>query len=617
MCGFLGEVNYTGESIPVSRFKKLLSLSKSRGPNETKIKEIGQKILFGFNRLSVLDLSSNASQPMWSPSKRYLLMLNGEIYNHQDIRKSFNANDGEISSSGDTATVAYSLDKWGIQKTINKLDGMFAIAIFDSFEKSISLIRDFAGIKPLFYGRDSSVLVFSSQYNQISKHPNFRYKHINSSVLKLYLSQHYIPSPFGILEDTYSLNPGEIITFDANGKRNTSYYWSYPSYSESKINDDNIVSDIKTELSSAIRSEMLSDVPIGGFLSGGVDSPLICFEATKFERKNFNTYSLKLDSQMHDESVLSTYFANELNVNNELIKMNSSNALNTLYRSTRAVGEPFGDFSILPTWEISKTASKDITVALSGDGGDELFFGYERFISIAKNHWLWKQPYLIRYFVRGMDKFFLDEKYVNDCILFNNPGEAHFGLHNRFHSSLMKTLIPSIDQVSLPTGYNNYKYKSPRTVGQLLYEIQKSEFYGMLQKTLIKVDRASMAHGLEVRVPFLKKSMIEKVLKYGVSVHQPLKGRKKILFKILKQSFPNVIPELSKKGFTIPLKNWIKSSLKDEFYDKLLDRGFCDHYAINKKYMEKMLHMHSVGKQDLKWPLYTLYSLAVWDNDWR
>ncbi|MBI87314.1 MAG: asparagine synthase (glutamine-hydrolyzing) [Candidatus Marinimicrobia bacterium] len=617
MCGFLGEVAFGGERISHSRFEYLLSLSKSRGPNETRIEGLGNRALFGFNRLSVLDLTSNASQPMWSPSKRYLLMFNGEIYNHMEIRKYLSDKNTFISSSSDTVTLAHAIDEWGIKKTIEQLDGMFAIAIYDRSNKSVSLIRDFAGIKPLFYGLKKKHLVFSSKYNQLSKHPIFQSGMVDTAVLKLYLTQHFIPPPFGILENTFSLSPGEIINFDYNGDRKSHNYWTYPSYEESQFAQNEVIRDIEFSLQESVKSQMISDVPIGAFLSGGVDSPLICFNAKKTAGNQLNTYSLTVDSPRHDESFLSTQYANTLNVHNELIEMNTNNAIEILNPSISSIGEPFGDFSILPTWKICKVASADITVALSGDGGDELFFGYERFNSISKNYWLWSKPYSIRYLLRGLDKLFLNEKYLNDCVLYANPGDAHFGLHNRFSSRLIKDLIPVLDETDIPEGFNIYKYEKPKTIGHLLHEVRKSEFYGMLQKTLIKVDRASMAHGLEVRVPFLKKSMIRNVLSYGVNVHEPLFQRKKLLFELLKRSYPKIKPELSKKGLTIPLKKWISKCFKDEFYNALLDDSFCYNYGINKQRVETTLESHYSEKEDLKWPLFSLYSLSIWDNEWR
>ena len=206
MCGLLGEMGFGSRLTESGRFQRLLALSRSRGPDETRVETVGNRLRFGFNRLAVVDLSKNASQPMWSPSQRYLIVFNGEIYNHFELRNQLPRQGKNLKSYGDTATLAACFDEWGIQKTINQLDGMFAIGAWDQHENCLSLIRDFAGIKPLFYGWKGETLVFASQYNQVSRHPAFHNEPINQEVLKLYLTQHFIPPPFGLLKNTYCLS---------------------------------------------------------------------------------------------------------------------------------------------------------------------------------------------------------------------------------------------------------------------------------------------------------------------------------------------------------------------------------------------------------------------------
>ena len=217
MCGILGEYSPKKKLIALERFKSILDISKTRGPNDTSIKSTHGEIRFGFNRLSIIDLSKRASQPIWSPSGRYLIVFNGEIYNHLELRKKLGDFGRNIKSHGDTVSLAYFIDEWGIFKSIELLDGMFAIGIWDRKARCLSLARDFAGIKPLFYGMNNNGLVFASQYNQISTHPFFKDERINQSVLKLYIAQHFIPPPFGLLKNTFFwliyLHFSNIITY--------------------------------------------------------------------------------------------------------------------------------------------------------------------------------------------------------------------------------------------------------------------------------------------------------------------------------------------------------------------------------------------------------------------
>ena len=615
MCGILGEVAFSGSLSSSKTFSNLLNLSHSRGPDSTQIEVVRNRVQFGFNRLAIIDPSENSNQPIWSNSKRYLIMYNGEIYNHINLRKKLSNQGKMIKGYGDTSTLAQCIDEWGIEKTISQLDGMFSICVWDNYQKTISLIRDFAGIKPLFYGYNGKFLVFASQYNQISRHPYFVHNNINKEVLKLFFLQHYISSPFGLLNNTFSLKPGEIITFNKNGDRFSKFFWEFPDYEEVHTSKSFNINYLDNEINSAVKSELISDVPLGAFLSGGVDSPLICYYASKEKNENFNTFCIGSDSKKHDETVLSKQYADSINTEHHIKKMNSSNSLSELEKAVASTGEPFGDFSLLPMWEVSKMASRSVRVALSGDGGDELFFGYERFQSIGKNFNLWSAPYVVRYFLRGLDKLIFNEKHLNECILSRSPGDSHFGLHNHSPYGILEKIAPSVMKNKLPIDYDVFNYSLPKTRNELLFLIRKAEFYGMLQKTLLKVDRISMAHSLEVRVPFLKKSLIENVIKMGITIHSPIQNRKKLLQQLLQRHYPKIRHEKNKKGFLIPLTKWIKEGYKDIFYDALLDRNFCDSFGLSRRMIEKNLDLHVKGIIDLKWTLFSLYSLSVWNTN--
>ena len=618
MCGILGEFVYNNHSLTDrSRFLSLLALSRNRGPDSQGYFTNDENIQFGFNRLSILDLSENGNQPIQSSSGRYTMVFNGEIYNHEELRKSLPNGKYTFKGNGDTESLIACFDHFGVEKTVHRLDGMFAIGIYDNQEKSIHLIRDFAGIKPLFYGWNENILIFASQYNQISRHKNFHKEPIDVAILKLYLSQNYIPSPFGILKHTHSVQPGEIISIDKNGKLHSTNYWQFPTYVSEEINNSNLIDEIESDLDSAVKDELLSDVPLGAFLSGGVDSSLICYFANKYKKNKFNTFSMGSDSAVHDESFQAQKYADDLGTTHYSTFLNAENSLDILKKAVASTGEPFGDFSIIPTYKVSMMAKEKVTVALSGDGGDELFFGYERFNSVAKNHSLWNNPFWVRYLVRGMDKIVFNEKHYNECILAPNSGVAHQGLHERISQSQLNNLIPGISEINLPDTFNIFNYQTPFTQNELLYEMRKSEFYGMLQKTLTKVDRASMANGLEVRVPFLKKTFLENMLKLNINCHKPMKGRKLLLFNLLRKCYPSISPQKIKMGFSVSLAGWLKNNYYKPFKNTLINTQFCQDVGIEKKVLENMFEMHRVGEKDFKWPIYSLYSLAIWMQNER
>ncbi len=618
MCGIFGEFITKSKGLTEKHsFLSLLKLSRSRGPDKQGYFTNSKNLQFGFNRLSIQDLSDNGNQPIHSPSGKYIMVFNGEIYNHLDIRKSLPVDKYHFNGNGDTESLITFFDYFGIVKTVERIEGMFAIGIFDLQEDCLFLIRDIAGIKPLHYGYKNKNVVFSSQFNQLSKHPIFHNEQIDKNVLKLYLNQHFVPPPYGLLNNTYSVNPGEIISFDKNGIKPTITYWTFPEY-DSEINkNQNVINKIERNLQSVVHSELISDVPVGSFLSGGVDSPLISYFAKKNNQNDFNTFSMGSDSLTHDETEQAHQYANALGTNHYSIKMTAENSLNALESSVETAGEPIGDFSIIPTWELSRLAKEHVKVILSGDGGDELFFGYERFRSIGKNYSIWKYPYWIRKFIWGFEKLIFNEKHFNECVLVTSPGEAHRGLHCRFPNQLIQSIAPDLSPCIAPPNYNTYNYAITGSENHLLHKIRKAEFYGMLQKTLTKIDRASMAHGLEIRVPFLNKKFLEMIFRINVSDHQPLVNRKKLLYQLLQKSYPKILPGKIKKGFSIPLSSWIRTSYHKPFKEKLLDQSFYQSFGFNKTAIEDLFSQHISQKWDYKWPLFTLYSLAIWNKQGR
>ena len=216
-----------------------------------------------------------------------------------------------------------------------------------------------------------------------------------------------------------------------------------------------------------------------------------------------------------------------------------------------------------------------------------------------------------------MDKLIYNERHINECILASKPGDAHKGLHSRFPLRVLNMVAPDLEMVNMPAQFNTYDYSNPASQDELLYYIRKAEFYGMLQKTLTKVDRASMAHSLEVRVPFLNKTFVENILNISISTHKPLKGRKRILFQLLNKCYPSIIPEKTKMGFSISLTNWIKQDYQKPFKEKLLDQSFCHNFGFEISIIEQMLKSHIRGENDYKWPLFSLYSLSVWNEKGR
>lgn len=615
MCGFIGEVAFKSFSISDKEsFLDLNRIGAERGPDSNGYFSDNARFQFGFNRLSVLDLSDNANQPMCSKSDQYVIVFNGEIYNHLEIRASLSHQN--FQGNSDTETLSAALDEWGVMKTVQSLDGMFALGIYSLSDKKLYLARDFAGVKPLFYGINNEKIVFASQYDQVASHTAFKKQPIDPQVLNLYLQQHFLPAPFGLLQKTYQLNPGEMLVINSEGNVHKEQYWSFPEVSEPSIFEKREAEEfIAAELEKAVKAEMLSDVPLGTFLSGGIDSPLITYFAKQHLVQQLKSFTIGSDSSVHDESEAAMKYGELIGVDHHIDKMDSGSARAIMDDVMKVMHEPLADFSIIPTFLVAQLARKKVKVILSGDGGDELFFGYERFWSVAKNRQLYSLPYPLKYLAYGIDKVVWKNKHINSAILSSKPGIVHQQLHSRFSSGLLGKVSPESYHAGLPQDYKTFSYNSSTSFNELLGQMRRAEFYGMMQKTLRKVDLASMGNSLEVRVPFLKKSFIEAAAKIDPVLSAGENSKKQLLKDILRNKLPQSPIDDVKKGFSIPLSKWIREQLKETFEDSILQEHVLNNFGFSKPAVEKMMKDHLEKKIDHKWPIFTIFALAKWKDN--
>lgn len=608
MCGFLFEYQINTRTTDHEVLLNLLSKSKLRGPDTSQFFQPTPNTWFGFNRLAIQDLSLAGNQPMQSNDQRYTLVFNGEIYNHLELRSELTCKNW--SGHSDTETILQGIIEWGFNKTIEKLDGMFAISCYDKLEDTIYCARDFAGIKPFFYGWDGKSFIGASQYNQITQHPTFSNNEINSQVLRLYLEQHFMPAPFGLYNFTGQLEPGEIVKIK-NSRLTRHKYWEFPEFQEPTIfKTEQALDLISYEFEQSVQAELISDVALGSFLSGGIDSPLVSYYTKKFHQK-LNTFTIGSDSKVHDESADAALYSKLIDTNHNVKSLKGPEIQSQLREILNCVSEPMADFSVIPTYLVSKLAKEDVTVALSGDGGDELFFGYERFWSIAKNIKFQNWPWLIKAGLYKLDGYTTNNKRLNSVLLQKNQSQAHRELHSRFKKSDIDELFPNLKGVSTPEGYGTYTYNNTTSEMELVQKMRKAEFYGMMQKTLRKVDLASMGNSLEVRVPFLKKSFIEIALKIDPYLSYGNSKKKEILKNLLRAKLPHAPIDNRKRGFTVPLGKWLKDK---DFMDQII--GNIDNleskFGVDKVALNNMKKEHNMSVKDYKWPLFTV---GVLNND--
>jgi asparagine synthase (glutamine-hydrolysing) len=353
--------------------------------------------------------------------------------------------------------------------------------------------------------------------------------------------------------------------------------------------------------------EMIADVPLGAFLSGGIDSPLICHFAQQHLQSKLYTFCIGSDSKVHDEGSLAQQYASLIGTEHLLKQVHSNDLIATFNEIMQIGQEPMADFSIIPTYWVSKLAKQQVTVALSGDGGDELFFGYERFASIAKNIQFQHYPYPIKALLYKGDQYLTHNKRLNSVLLANKQGKAHQALHSRFTNQWINNIFPDLQNIKLPTSYSTYDYSNTRSISELLQKMRKAEFYGMMQKTLRKVDLASMGNSLEVRVPFLNKSFIVTSLRIDPLLSFDLHKKKELLKKLLKQKYPTAPIDNIKRGFTVPFGDWLRNDL---FIENIRNNyvNNLDKFGIKESALQSILTEQKKGS-DHKWAIFTLMNL--------
>jgi len=615
MCGIFGEFHAgANRNLPADQFEKINDLNFLRGPDSGGRFEYQNHVQLGFRRLAILDLSSAANQPMVSPDGRWAMVFNGEVYNHKKIKSLLPEGKYSFKTTSDTEVILYAMDHFGPLEAVKLLDGMFAIALVDLKNDELFLFRDFAGIKPLFYGVKEGSLVFGSQYDQITKHPLLKDEPINQEVLSVYLRWHYVPAPMGMLKNTGQLLPGTWLNFTKDGKINQGKFWEFNPFQKAEwTNEKESIEFLEQTLLESVTSELESDVPLGAFLSGGIDSPLVVSLAQSKIKGKLKAFSIGSDSSIHDESEDATWYAKKIGVEHHLEKMNAASALSILPDVLNTMRDPIADFSIIPTYLVSKLARKEVTVALSGDGGDELFYGYERFFSLGKNFQSWKNPMWQRKLLYYYHFKLLKNKKVNSGLLEEDLGKFHAELHSRFKPNQIKSVFSDFQHVFPDEAFFFSKNWNPKSEEELIQHVAYAEFYGMMQKTLVKVDRASMGVSLEVRVPFLLKENIEKSMKISPWLSYGNGKKKELLKQLLRKKCPGAPIDERKRGFSVPLHTWINQELKSTFEEKLYDPGFLETFGMNQKGIAQLLQSHGNGK-DEKWPLFTLFSLAHWNN---
>ena len=632
MCGLAGFIS-TQISNPKEIIHNMIGTLLHRGPDNTSVWNDTNGVNMAHSRLSILDLSESGNQPILSKSSRYVMVFNGEIYNYQELKKKIDSLISiKWSGSSDSEVLVELIDYFGIKEALIKTKGMFAISVWDAKEKKLTLCRDRLGEKPLYYGWQNNSFIFGSELKSLQKFPGFK-KDIDRRALALYLRYNSIPAPYSIFKNIYKLSPGGMISIGLDLKRNTEkFYWSVvgeANKAKKEIFSGSYLSAVDTlhlKLSDAVYSQMHADVPLGAFLSGGVDSSTIAALMQEQSSKKVKTFSIGFDDNMYNEAKYAKSIANHLGTDHHDMYVTSKNALNVLPLLPDMFDEPFADSSQIPMYLVSKIAKSKVTVCLSGDGGDELFGGYNRYLVTSK---LWSKiskipkpgKSLLAYLIKSVKPSIWDK--ISDLIYKNKYSNLGYKIHKGADSLQSKNIddlyFNLISTIKNPTEWlispeehlsTNYNF-DPEISG--IERMMIKDLAGYLPTDILtKVDRTSMAVSLEARTPFLDKEIVKFALTLPVEYKIKNEVGKSVLRDVLYKYVPRNMIERPKMGFGIPLAEWMRGELKVWCEDllnekKLKEDGYFNHKVIREKWNE-----HLKGDVDWHHQLWNVLIFQSW-----
>ena len=632
MCGISGFIRTRGSDQSDLRIlRSMLESIKHRGPDNTGIWQ-DSHICIGHTRLSIIDLSKNGNQPMISLSQRYICSFNGEIYNFKDLKKQLEGKGYVFRSTSDTEVLLCLIEEHGIKTAIQKCVGMFAISIWDKKKKELSLVRDRFGEKPLYYGWQGKNFIFASELKAFKLHPSFRAE-INLFSLAEFLKFGFIYSTERIFRNIFKLEPGNIFTLKLNknggSKGETSEYWSLKetifesqlkvyssSYNEAGI-------QLEKLLGNSVEQQMQSDVPIGCMLSGGVDSSLIAALMQERSDSPIKTFSIGFDNETLNEAHHAEKVAKYLGTDHHSLYAGKKEFIEAVTELPEVYDEPFADPSQLPTFLVNKLASQYVTVVLTGDGADEIFFGYKKY---RTGNIISKLPHR-----RALGKIF--DTIPRSLIIpfINIIGRRDLSTQSlEFFSMLLnsKSNLELADILSFDRGIKDvvnfnefYRHNNSDSFKNVpISSYHNSARYLDIKRylsndILTKVDRASMAVSLESRAPFLDHRVLELVNRFPSNFSSKYFVQKRILKDVVFRHIPKKLIDRPKMGFTPPISDILKTDISDWASDVINMKTNLDD-LLSKKDLKKILGDHICGKSDNSSVLWRILMLKSWSKSW-
>ncbi len=611
MCGIAGIMGAPEKTVSAAEIHSMCSVMVHRGPDDEGI-HTAPGIGLGMRRLSIIDLE-HGRQPMRNEDGSVHVVANGEIYNFRELRQDLEQRGHTFNSGSDTETIVHLYEEYGVD-CVQHLRGMFGLAIWDARRRQLVLARDRLGIKPLYWTRTPARLTFASELKcllQLSDVP----RALNLEAVDHLFAALSTPSADSILEGVHKLEPGHVLVARSGSEPVIRRYWDVEFKPDHSRDEASFVDELRGLLDESVRMHMVSDVPLGAFLSGGIDSSAVVATMAGISDRPVNTFSIGFREPKYDESGHARRLANQLGTEHRQLIL-EADAVDVLDDITWHLDEPFGDSSAIPTYMVSKLASEHVTVVLSGDGGDELFAGYDKYVKEGREQRIDRVPAPLRRAAARVGhamregwpgRRFLQhhalsgtERYLDACQIMNLT-ERRALLHPEVRSRLQGDIARRDADAYLLGDDHDW-----------LSRVQYLDLHRYLPLDILtKVDRMSMAHSIEVRVPLLDHKLVE----FAATIPPELKLKNGTTKSIFKEAMRGILPDdlidRPKRGFAVPLGDWFRGRLSAYVRDLLLSDTSRNRRVIDPARVEHLLRLHDAGRP-LDLQLWTLISFELW-----
>lgn len=617
MCGIVGKA-FGSDSIDPEVVRRSADMLASRGPDDSGV-WVEDNVGLGHRRLSILDITSSGHQPMISGNGRYVIVFNGEVSNFRELRDELDDSGRRWMSNSDTEVVLAAYGRWGVQ-CVERLNGMFAFAIWDRRERRLFVARDRMGIKPLYYHFSKNGFVFASQARSIFVLEKRISCEIDEQALRYHLECGYIPAPYSIHRQIQKLLPAHYLLVDEKGMH-IRRYWDFrniePEKSWENSNEDHLVDELDELITRAVREHMISDMPIGAFLSGGIDSSLVTAIMSKLSPNPIKTFTIGFEEGHYDESAYAARVSEHLGTEHACECMKVDDLLGLLPLYLQEFDEPFYDSSALPTMALSRLAHKHVSVSLSGDGGDELFGGYhyyqiaQRLMPFFKMSACLRRPLasLVGVIPNHGMKLLAGALRQKDDV-------SSFAFTRSITKDYQSVLLPAIlgKTKSIYDLFDEEATAYPQGLlpGEKGARLDTS--FTLPNEYLQKVDVSSMAFSLEARVPLLDHRLVEWALRLPLSFKLRGGTNKYLLRKLAYRYVPKQLLDRPKKGFTVPIDRWMRGKLRGWSEERLFDKSLYTELPLNRPVIHKLWKLHQSGRRNVYPILWAVIALLGYMN---